>query len=123
MNKTNFDLFNTNPRLSTTLAFIVGLILIDDLTADEQDMLGSWLMLIAQVLVTNANSQTLIENRLLNNQININSKEIKSIYDPFIYNIDKIKDIVKKIYQEQSIELNKLSNYLNHLIEKINQIK
>ena len=117
------DLFNTNPKLSTTLAFIIGLILIDDLNSDEQDMLGSWLMLIAQVLVTNANSQTLIENRLLNNQININSKDIKSIYNPFIYNIDKIKDIVKKIYPEQSIELSKLSNYLNHLIDKINQIK
>lgn len=117
------NILNTNPKLSTTLAFIIGLILIDDLTADEQDMVGSWLMLIAQTLVTNANSQMLIEERILNNQININSKEVKSIYDPLIYNIDKIKDIVKKIYPEQTIELNKLSNYLEHLIDKINQIK
>ena len=117
------DLFNTNPKLSTTLAFIIGLLLIDDLSADEQDMLGSWLMLISQTLVTNANSQTIIEERILNNQININSKEVKSIYNPLIYNIDKIRDIVKKIYPDQTIELDKLSKYLNHLIDKINQIK
>ena len=117
------DLFNTNPKLSTTLAFIIGLLLIDDLSADEQDMLGSWLMLISQTLVTNANSQTIIEERILNNQININSKVVKIIYNPLIYNIDKIRDIVKKIYPDQTIELDKLSKYLNHLIDKINQIK
>lgn len=35
-------------------AIIVGYLLIDDLTANEQNALGNWLMLTAQVLCTNA---------------------------------------------------------------------
>lgn len=35
-------------------AVIVGYLLIDDLTANEQNALGNWLMLVAQVLSTNA---------------------------------------------------------------------
>ena len=35
-------------------AIIVGYLLIDDLTANEQNALGNWLMLAAQVLSTNA---------------------------------------------------------------------
>lgn len=35
-------------------AVIVGYLLIDDLTANEQNALGNWLMLTAQVLCTNA---------------------------------------------------------------------
>lgn len=35
-------------------AVAVGYLLIDDLTANEQNALGNWLMLVAQVLSTNA---------------------------------------------------------------------
>lgn len=35
-------------------AIIVGYLLIDDLTAKEQNALGNWLMLVAQVISTNA---------------------------------------------------------------------
>ena len=35
-------------------AVVVGYLLIDDLTANEQNALGNWLMLTAQVLCTNA---------------------------------------------------------------------
>lgn len=35
-------------------AVVVGYLLIDDLTANEQNALGNWLMLTAQVLSTNA---------------------------------------------------------------------
>lgn len=35
-------------------AVIVGYLLIDDLTANEQNALGNWLMLVAQILSTNA---------------------------------------------------------------------
>ena len=43
-----------SPRMFTLSAFIVGYLLIDDLTANEQNALGNWLMLVAQVLSTNA---------------------------------------------------------------------
>ena len=122
--KENFNkIFNTNPKYSTILAFILGYILIDDLNTSEQNMLGEWIMLIAQTIVTNANSQYLIEQRTINNNININSKEIKSIYNPLIYNIDKLREIIKVIYPNEKININDLSNYLNEIKEKLNKIK
>lgn len=42
------------PKLFSLSAVIVGYLLIDDLTANEQNALGNWLMLTAQVLCTNA---------------------------------------------------------------------
>lgn len=45
---------NIPPKLFTLSAIAVGYILIDDLTANEQNALGNWLMLTAQVLCTNA---------------------------------------------------------------------
>ena len=45
---------NISPKTFTASAIIVGYLLIDDLTANEQNALGNWLMLTAQVLSTNA---------------------------------------------------------------------
>ena len=45
---------NVSPRAFSFSAIIVGYLLIDDLTANEQNALGNWLMLTAQVLCTNA---------------------------------------------------------------------
>lgn len=42
------------PKLFTLSAIVVGYLLIDDTTANEQNALGNWLMLVAQVLCTNA---------------------------------------------------------------------
>lgn len=45
---------NVSPKAFSFSAIIVGYLLIDDLTANEQNALGNWLMLTAQVLCTNA---------------------------------------------------------------------
>ena len=45
---------NIPPKLWSFSAVAVGYLLIDDLTANEQNALGNWLMLTAQVLCTNA---------------------------------------------------------------------
>lgn len=45
---------NIPPKLFSFSAVAVGYLLIDDLTANEQNALGNWLMLVAQVLSTNA---------------------------------------------------------------------
>jgi hypothetical protein len=59
MNKAFNDLFNTNPRFSTSISFILGLLLIDNLTAPEQNMLGNWIILLGQTILTNAASQNI----------------------------------------------------------------
>lgn len=45
---------NIPPKLFTLSAVAVGYILLDDATANEQNALGNWLMLVAQLLCTNA---------------------------------------------------------------------
>lgn len=40
-------------RLYTVAAFLLGNVLIDELTSTEQNALGNWLMLVAQTLCTN----------------------------------------------------------------------
>lgn len=48
------DYSNISPKSYTLSAAIVGFLLIDDTNANEQNALGNWLMLVAQVLCTNA---------------------------------------------------------------------
>ena len=43
---------NVPPKLFSLSAVVVGYILIDDMTANEQNAVGNWLMLVAQVLST-----------------------------------------------------------------------
>lgn len=52
-----------SPKLFSLSAVAVGYLLIDDLTANEQNALGNWLMLTAQVLCTNAYYKQLEQER------------------------------------------------------------
>ncbi len=45
---------DVSPKTFTLSAVVIGYLLLDDLTANEQNALGNWLMLIAQLLCTNA---------------------------------------------------------------------
>ncbi len=54
---------NVRPQLFSGSAVVVGYLLIDDMTANEQNALGNWLMLTAQVLSTNAFYQQVQQER------------------------------------------------------------
>lgn len=54
---------NIPPKLFSISAVAIGYILIDDTTANEQNALGNWLMLVAQVLSTNAFYRALMQER------------------------------------------------------------
>lgn len=47
-------IYNTPPRVLTLSAVAVGYLLLQDDNANEQNALGNWLMLVAQMLCTNA---------------------------------------------------------------------
>ncbi len=123
MKESFHEIFNTNPRYSASVGFILGLLLIDNLTAPEQNMLGNWIILIGQTILTNAASQNIIESRISGNIININSKEAKCIYNPPIYNIEKIKEIIKDLYPNSENDINILNKMVNNLQEEINKLK
>lgn len=61
---------NMEPKIFSLSAIIVGYLLIDDLTANEQNALGNWLMLVAQVLCTNAFYKQVLSERKIKNSIN-----------------------------------------------------
>ncbi len=123
MNKSFHEIFNTNPRLSTSISFILGLLLVDNLTAPEQNMLGNWIILLGQTILTNAASQNIIEGRIKGGIININSKEVKCLYNPPVYDIETIKRIIKQVYPNHSVDLDVLTNMVEELKSKIDEIK
>ena len=45
---------NVSPKTFTLSAVVVGFLLLDHATSNEQNAMGNWLMLVAQVLCTNA---------------------------------------------------------------------
>ena len=45
---------NVPPQLFTLSAVVVGFLLVDDATPNEQNALGNWLMLVSQYLCTSA---------------------------------------------------------------------
>lgn len=54
---------NIPPKLFSLSAVVVSYILIDDMTANEQNAVGNWLMLVAQVLSTNAFYRAVMQER------------------------------------------------------------
>lgn len=56
---------NIPPKLFSLSAVAVGYLLIDDMTANEQNAVGNWLMLVAQVVSTNAFYKQVMQERKL----------------------------------------------------------
>ncbi len=118
----NFE--NVNPFVFTASAVTLGFLLIDDLSALEQNAIGNWLVLVGQLLETNSSQQLVIESRVYNNGININNKTNKSIYNPLFYDLKKLKEVVNNTTPENSGHLlemlQKLLNNLEKYIKTLN---
>lgn len=92
---------NIPPTAFSFSAVIVGFLLIDDATANEQNALGNWLMLVAQVLCTNAYyTQVQVERGNMNGYNNQNNNTPNN---------------------EETIEM--LKKMVNALNQEINEIK
>lgn len=88
---------NIPSNIFTTSAFLVGLLLCDDLTPAEQNALGGWFMLVGQTMTTNASQQQLLNNRKktssnynsnivaddIRNSANNIKREVNNIFDKF----------------------------------------
>jgi hypothetical protein len=69
---------NTDPNLFSLYAVMVGYAIVNDFTMDEQNSIGNWIILVGQYLLTVSAQQQLIEARIDNKNININSREAKT---------------------------------------------
>ena len=97
---------NIPPKLFSGSAVVVGYLLIDDLTANEQNALGNWLMLTAQVLCTNAFYKQVQSERnlggmstddtiyMLKKMVEVLNKEIDDIKNLKTWDTPKKKNLV-----------------------------
>ncbi len=86
---------NISPKLFSGSAVVVGYLLIDDLSATEQNALGNWLMLTAQVLCTNAYYKQLQQERQ-----QLSQKEeievLKKVVDALKKEINSLESNIRK---------------------------
>ena len=87
---------NIPPKLFTLSAVAVGYILLDDATANEQNALGNWLMLVAQLLCTNAFYRQVREERGLE----INKAKQKTNQNTKEETIEMLEKLQKAIEKE-----------------------
>ena len=91
---------NVSPKAFSFSAVVVGYLLIDDLTANEQNALGNWLMLTAQVLCTNAFYQQVQQERSNQSTQNISSEEsiemLKKMVDALNKEINNLKSDIRR---------------------------
>lgn len=103
---------NIPPKLFSLSAIIVGYILIDDMTANEQNALGNWLMLVAQVLSTNAFYRSVMQERGLEPRESTESgKTTMHSFSTSSHHSNEEKDTI--------IMLQKMINALQQEIEEI----
>ena len=97
-----------NPQLFSLSAVIVGVVLVDDSTPNEQNALGNWLMLVSQYLCTNAaygqllqsNTQTPGSFNENNNQNNINSSNTNQTDEETMKMLIKMVNALNKEIEE-----------------------
>ena len=85
---------NIPPKLFSLSAVAVGYLLIDDTTANEQNARGNWLMLVAQILCTNAFYKQVMQERGFDNNKNDSEQTIammQKMMDALQKEIDEIK--------------------------------
>ena len=104
-----------HPTTYNLIAIAIALVLIDDLNANEQNSLGNWFLLLGQYLATNAAQQQLIESRIENSNININSKKNKSGFGPY--------DESNKSNQNQRPEVEFLLDAVQKITKELEELK
>ncbi|MCM1053623.1 MAG: hypothetical protein NC483_06600 [Ruminococcus sp.] len=106
---------NINPQVFSWLAVLIGAACVDDYTALEQNSIGNWLILVGQFILTNAAQQQLIEGRIENHNININSRQHKNGGSYYTDN--------SKSNQNQRDEINFLLNAIQNIEQELNNLK
>lgn len=96
------------PQLFSLSAVIVGVLLVDDSTPNEQNALGNWLMLVSQYLCTNAaygqllqsNTQTPGSFNENNNQNNFNQNDSNNSDEETLQMLVKMVNALNKEIDE-----------------------
>lgn len=116
----NRDSLLLKPRFYTLSTVIIAFILIGDLSANQQNALGNWLMTIGQILEGNASFQQTIEEYLKGYTYNINSQKYKKGGSPIMDNeplLDYFRntDDGQRVIKELQKEIKELQKKLDKL--------
>lgn len=115
---------NIPPKLFSLSAIVVGYILIDDMTANEQNAVGNWLMLVAQVLSTNAFYRAVMQERGLEPKGSTETGRNNS--DTFAnsnLNNDYYNNFCNNNHEDPKQTIEMLEKMVNAIQREINQIK
>ena len=114
-----FDNFppNLDPHIFSLLAVMVGYAAIGHLNVNEQNSIGNWFELVGQYMLTHAAQQQVIEGRLENSNININSKKHKNGGSYYTDNENG------KSNQNQRKEVDLILETLSIMQEELNKLK
>ncbi len=82
--------FNVGPYSFTTSAFLIGLLLAQELSIEEQDSIGNWLQLVGLTMQTYASQQITIDASKIDNKDKSNDGS----------DIEKLKKTIKDIEEE-----------------------
>lgn len=111
---------NVDPTTFSFTAVLIGAILVGDLDVNEQNAIGNWFELIGQYILTNAAQQQLLESRIENSNININSKKAKNGGSPYTSDSNKSNqnqrnevDFLLQEIKKIEIELEKIKKNSN----------
>ena len=106
---------NLDPQLFAWIACVVGSACVGDYNASEQNSMGNWLILVGQFILTTAAQQQLIEGRLENFNMNINSREHKNGGSFYANNT--------KSNQTQRVEVDFLLDAVSRLQRELENLK
>ena len=114
---------NVSPKLQTLTAIILGYAFVDDFTAQEQVAIGNWFLQVGQTMVTIAQFQKVIEDRIEGNIININSRQFKCGGSPYMDDPD-IKDFYENIFKQTSAnDFEYIQQAIKIVNDKIEELK
>ena len=82
--------FNVGPYSFATSAFLIGLLLVQELSIEEQDSIGNWLQLVGLTMQTYASQQITIDASKIDNKDKSNDGS----------DIEKLKKTIKDIEEE-----------------------
>ena len=82
--------FNIEPNSFATSAFLIGLILSQKLSLEEQDSIGNWLQLVVLIMQTYASQQIIIDASKIDSKDKSNDSS----------DIEKLKKTIKDIEEE-----------------------
>ena len=93
--------FNVGPYSFTTSAFLIGLLLVQELSIEEQDSIGNWLQLVGLTMQTYASQKLTLDVNNITNEDNTNKSEDVTNIDALKKTIKNIEDKLDKLYNNK----------------------